>query len=572
MKRAIFLTVVSCFVASEARAQFDVRTQHVRVDLTGGDVVIDVDAEVHFDQSVSSIAMFRPFAPFTSLTIDGVAAERSAHPLAPEWLDRVTPPTPVGPGAATITYRIEGRPTCPAPSNPAAALCWYADGRVIFTPSGAASAWYLVDVFEGTFFTGSIAVVAPSDHMVLAGQDVPSRVEDHGDGTSTFHFDIDLPTSILGLYAGTLERVEGSGPFPVVAHRGPDAPIEGVTEAVERASEGVPALEAFLGTYPAAQANIVTVPRNFAFGGMGMHGTIYIADYIFGPYAFILRAGVLHELAHTYWGHQASGTGDDATAFFSEGFAEYSAWRAIGIAEGRAARRDGVRMNSVWYMYGRPEGVDAPVVGRNTGQSPAYVFVTYHKASSVLRTLEAAVGEAAFDRVLGSLQALGPGGLTIDAFVEAFAAEGYDATGDVTQWLYRTGFPRLEARTEGETLVIDVDGEWQLRVPLEIRRRDGTVEQRVVGLRAGPNAIALGAGVSHVAIDPDWTLVRALKSDGTDVTFDGVVDAADLLEVALHAGGAMPSERRRDGGYDPLYDLDGDGIIGNADLASVAAP
>ena len=56
-----------------------------------------------------------------------------------------------------------------------------------------------------------------------------------------------------------------------------------------------------------------------------------------------------------------------------------------------------------------------------------------------------------------------------------------------------------------------------------------------------------------------------------DVTLDGEVDGADLVATAVLHGGVLPVERRIDGRYDPLYDLDRDGIIGDADLELVRA-
>ena len=50
-----------------------------------------------------------------------------------------------------------------------------------------------------------------------------------------------------------------------------------------------------------------------------------------------------------------------------------------------------------------------------------------------------------------------------------------------------------------------------------------------------------------------------------------VHDGADLIEVALRVGGFLPDKRRLDGKYDPLYDLNGDRKIDDADLDAVAS-
>ena len=71
-----------------------------------------------------------------------------------------------------------------------------------------------------------------------------------------------------------------------------------------------------------------------------------------------------------------------------------------------------------------------------------------------------------------------------------------------------------------------------------------------------------------IQLDPEWTSVREIASSG-DVSFDGAVDGIDLVEVALRIGAYLPSERRRDGGYDPLYDLNGDRRIDALDLSAI---
>ncbi|MBI5162015.1 MAG: hypothetical protein HY996_11485, partial [Micrococcales bacterium] len=80
-----------------------------------------------------------------------------------------------------------------------------------------------------------------------------------------------------------------------------------------------------------------------------------------------------------------------------------------------------------------------------------------------------------------------------------------------------------------------------------------------------------GAPPVRVAIDPRWTHNRLVRPRlPGDVSLDGVVDALDLVEVARRLGGTLPSERRIDGAYDPLFDVDGDERIEPTDLAAIA--
>lgn len=542
----------------------DVTEQHITVDLTGPELVVEFEATLELTSATDRISMLRPILPVVSATLDDRPVTFRPSALAPEVLDEGRVDASVGPGEAVLRVRLAGTPLCTQPSG--AAQCWHDATQTILTPSWVGTAWYYVDPFDTGLFVGSLAVITPADRDVLGGQGPAQGIETLAGGALRHVFEIAIPTALVSVYVGALERIASTGPFPVIAHRTSGAPREVVVDAIERASRAVPALESFLGPYPVPEAHLVIAPRNAAFGGMGMLGTVFISEVIFGSFAFILDAGVIHELAHAYWAHLASGY-DDAAPFFSEAMAEYSAWRAIGILEGDERRVSGVRMNSVWYMYARPDDADAPIVGPTTGRSPAYVHVTYHKGSSVLRMLEHEVGDEAFDDVLAALQAAGPGALDVAALRDALRAAGHPAPHRLDAWLSRTGFPRITAKNEDGRLELRVDGDWSLDLPVAITAFDGARSEVALPLRAGVNAFDVGA-VAQIALDPEWTHVREVRTPD-DVTLDGVVDAADLLAVALRVGTAIPAQRREDGGYDPLHDLDRDGRVTAADLARI---
>jgi aminopeptidase N len=327
------------------------------------------------------------------------------------------------------------------------------------------------------------------------------------------------------------------------------------------------------------EVHLLTFSEMTPFGGLGLLGNVYLHEFVlWDDFAYIREQGVAHELAHSWWGGLASSGVFHEAGFLAEAFAEYSAWWALGTLQGDDVRTSGARMNAVWYMFGRPGRDDIAVVDEGVLESELYVFVTYHKGSVVLRTLEERVGPEAFAEALRAFVARGGGGLSVDALSEDLqAASGVDVSSDVEQWLRRPGYPELVVATaetaEGVVLQVEAIGDFRFRLPLRIELDDGATIEEGIDVEPGTTEHVLEAGsrVVRVQADPRWTLVRRVTPavDG-DVTLDGRVDAADLIEIALHSGGALPEERRVDGRFDPLLDVDGDRLIGRADLDAVA--
>jgi hypothetical protein len=289
--------------------------------------------------------------------------------------------------------------------------------------------------------------------------------------------------------------------------------------------------------------------------------------------------GVAHELAHTWFGGFASAarsTRDDLIAggFLQEAFAEYAAWRALGETRGEDVRAAGMRMNAVWYMYRRPSDADAPILSEALYSSPAVVHTMYHKGAMVVRYLEERVGSAALTAALRAWIARGYGNLTVAGLREEIeAASGEDVAATLDQWLHATGFPLITVLAgDGTRLSVNLEGDYDLVLPLRATFASGEVEHARLPVTSGVTEHDLGWVESPVLleIDPSWSLAREVRPGvAGDVTLDGAVDAADMIDVALRVGTFLPEERRVDGDYDPLYDLDGDRSVSEADVAAV---
>lgn len=570
--QAVALSLVA---ASTAAQNVDILEQHLTVDLSSADTtVVQIELLLEATGAVSILSMFEPALPMVSARVDDVPAQTAPHPQYPGQVVNVVYPSPLTPGQQVrVSIHLEGMPTCGSSS----VSCQRGPSETFFTFPAPGSAWYHVSLFDSDPYTGSVEVLVPSGHIVVAGQGEPSAVVPMGGNTERWSFDIQQPIELLGMYAGVAQTISSSRGFPVTAlYQADSHDVEDVSLAVDVASELLPILGEQYGQLPVDRAHILALPSNVAFGGMGMLGKVFVNGVVFSSHDYLVEQGMAHEFSHSWWGNLASGSAPNESAFLNEGMAEYSAWRALGVARGAAMRVAGMRMNAVWYMLRRPNDEDIPVLSGND-QSPAFIFVTYHKGALALRALEQMVGSDAFGDALKLFVARGQGQLSVAGLVQDIeTVSGRDVGAAADQWLWGEGFPRLAINPVvdgGEVrLGIDLEGDYLLELPVRVTMADGSVEEHSFAIGAGVTEpqLSLGERPASIEIDPEWTMAREIvPALAGDVSFDGVVDAADMIEVALRHGGYLPTERRVDGSYDPLYDVDRDQTIGDADLEAV---
>jgi hypothetical protein len=574
VKRAAMICA-GVLYAAPAAAQVDVLEQHIDVDVTAPDSTeLRIDLQLEAGGAVDSLTIPKPLLPVVGVTVDGVMGSAAPHPSYPDELTEITFPAALAPGQqALVSIELSGEASCAVTS----AVCVRTPEETVFTFSSPGAAWYYVNVFGVDSFVGTVSVLAPADQTVVSGQGAPITEETVGPNKH-WVFAFDEPTEILGLYAGVVEEKSAAGPPAVRAlYHASRHDEDDVSLAVEVVSGVVPIYEDFYGPLPVDEIHLVTVPSNFGFGAAGLLGNVFVNEVVFSTHDYLVEQGMAHEIAHSWWGNLASAAFASEAPFLQEAFAEYSAWRGLGVLRGAATRVAGMRMNAVWYMYRRPDNVDVEVLSPSAQGSPAYVFVTYHKGALAIRALEEMVGADDFGAALQSFVARGYGQLSVDGLIEDVAsASGYDATTFVSEWLRHTGFPLVLATPAvdgGEvSLALDVAGEFHLHVPLRFTFADGSRQDEAV--EAGPgrseHAFSLPERPVAVEVDPDWSMTREVNPAlFGDVTLDGAVDAADLVEVALRSGAFLPEERRVDGGYDPLHDVDRNRLVDDLDLEAV---
>ncbi len=582
MPRAIFRGLTAlCSLTSVAMVEvavaqeLDVTRQDVVIDLTQpGELHIELDIVARATTATDALLLPMPLVPHVTATVDGVAATVTAVGGAQAL--RIGFPVELAAGEeAQVVITMSGPPSC----GGSAAFCFHSPTETILTVPQPGSAWHYGSYSALDPYVGSVEVLAPSAFTVVAGQGAPVSVVAEG-AAQRWRFDVATPTELLGLYAGTPQTLTVDGPIPVTAlYHASEHDAEVVARAVEVASELLPIFGAQYGPLPVDHVHLITTPKNFVAGGLGLLGQVFFNGVVFSSHDYLAEQGTAHELAHSWWGNLASGAAFHEAYFLGEGMAEYAAWRALGVARSPAVRTAGMRMNAVWYQYRRPNDVDVPILAFNVGSSSAYVHVTYHKGALVMRALEETLGEAAMGRALERFVARGYGQLSIAGLIEDVLTEsGFDATTFVDQWMRATGFPYLYVTPtwDGDAveLTVEVVGAFDLSLPIRFTFPDGSTREEQVALAQGvtTHRFELEERPAAVALDPDWTMPREVAAASpADVNLDATVDAADLIDVALRVGSYLPDERRVDGGYDPLFDVDRDRVVGPVDLDAVVA-
>jgi hypothetical protein len=208
----------------------------------------------------------------------------------------------------------------------------------------------------------------------------------------------------------------------------------------------------------------------------------------------------------------------------------------------------------------------------------------YIRSSAFVEYLRVVVGDATFATVLKSwakdcAQQLCDTGdfLTL---VEQVSGEDFDAP--FAQWVYSGGAvePRIgfsQASGKLSVTASDIDG---LVVPLEllVTLADGSVKkQRVRFDGSKPVELDEPFAVRSVRPNPRQDgMIWSRSAVAGDVDFDGEVDGLDVIHCAWRLGKvADPSQPDGEGiwstdlDFDPRCDADGNGTLGDADLATV---
>ncbi len=571
MSRALVLFAL--VAGLPAWAGFDLVTQDLAVDLVTNPATLDVKASlrVRADAPLSAVELVLPSGAISAVTVDGAPAQYTADAL--QYLLTVQLPAPLAAnGEAVIEVAFSGAPSC---SSAGRIECARSAAFTFVLPISQQVRWYLISYTATDPFTGKVTFRLPAGHRAALVQGALPAVASQPDGTEQWSFDYATPTDSLAFTAGDSSSVASSDGRFVGFYRDP-ATKQTMETVIADAVRYYPVMAAMYGPLPGERFHFSFVPLNFIAGGIGTLDLVFLNEILNVPqYSYIIPQAQ-HELAHSWWGNLSS----PSTPFLSEAMAEYTLWRVKGDVDGEREGARGRRMNAVWYLYGRPANQDVALIASNVTSSPVYVQVVYHKGPVVIRTLEELAGKAQLTAGLKEALKVQPTLTPADWLGAIQTASGVDLTRFRDRWLMATGFPKLavtpaiEAQAGGwkVTLGVTMTGDFPMSLPVVVRLDDGTEQRASVMLDLATTTWTQTFTSRPVSIelDREWTAVRELSPAMTaDVTFDGDVDGADLLELAIHLGGQVPSERRVDGSYDPLFDLDHNRAIDLTDIDAV---
>lgn len=575
MSRAVAALLAAAWSAP-AWAGYDLLSQDLAVDLVTSPTELGVKATVRVraDAALADTAFIAPTGTVTEVAVDGVAAQFSVAPSTS--LLTVQLPTPLAAGQeASVAVAFNVAPACAVGGG--RVECVRSGDFTFLSTLSAQVRWYLASSNQSDPFTAKLTLRLPAGHRAAATQGSTPVTSTLPDGSERWSFDSVVPTTDLGFVAGALSEVRSTGGRVVGLYRS-EATKPVMETVVSDAARYLPVMESWYGPLPGQRVQVSFAPRNFQAGAMGMLNLVILNDFVTEPaYSYIIPQ-VPHEVAHSWWGNLSM----PETPFLSEAMAEYSLWRAKEEVDGEAIAGRGRRMNATWYMYSRTSGQDLAILSSSIWQSPLFVPVVYHKGSVVVRTLEEFVGKEKFTRGLRAALAVQPS-LSADAWVEAIGtASGVDVTLFRQRWLDATGFPKLVATPQltleaggwKARLDVSMQGSFPMKLPVRVRFDDATEQRFLVPLDQAvtPWSATFARRPALIELDSSWTAVRELESARTcDVTFDGEVDGADLIELSLHLGGALPAARRIDGAYDPLFDFDGDRRVDETDVELLMA-
>src|SRR5262245_17134243 len=314
------------------------------------------------------------------------AGERKALPMYRLWLLTVVElPNPLAAQEEVrIGFDYDGRPRAAGMSVSSLVL---KPDDVVITP---ADFWYPSDL-QG-FFTADVEVLLPADlTLVHNGTETSRSIE----GTSArVRFASERPVAGLALVAGRYQehlgerdQVRGRIYLPADVHLDPARLIDALARSQETYTT-------HYGPSGFSQVTMYVNPRLRRAFNDGT-GTIGIPPRYFSDaeYGFPVIA---HEVAHNWWGATVTeqwllpGTGGE---WIVEGFAQYSAWRAVAEHRGEAAL-----LRALARDFFDPDSTEAltTVSAVDNALDPKAHATIYSKGGYVTYMLQQRLGEEGF--------------------------------------------------------------------------------------------------------------------------------------------------------------------------------
>jgi hypothetical protein len=284
-----------------------------------------------------------------------------------------------------------------------------------------------------------------------------------------------------------------------------------------------------------------------------------------------------HEISHL-WTMDATGL---AANFLREGWATYAETLMLGQTYGPELAREFRERNETAYFAGkRYEGKMSILANPDNGR------IHYTKGSWILYSLNAVLGDSAFDR--GMREYIARCGLGPDGYEELIAAmsraAGHDMTSFIMPWLTGAYVPDVDATVDHGRLIVTQSQPGVLfDLPLDVELTTASsAERRSVHLTARADTLDVSelGPVSRVRVDPDHHFLLR-PHWGETVTFSLYAPEAKSVELtmsqapiaATRAGDRWTVTRALpEGRYVYLWRVDGATPSDDVALAAATSP
>jgi len=306
-------------------------------------------------------------------------------------------------------------------------------------------------------------IVTVEDHYTVIGNGELLDRRAEGDGTSTWHYRMDVPhpTYLISLIVGEYDvyTSEADG-IPILSYVRPSF-LPMAERSFGRTAEMMEIMNRRIGVrYPYA-AYRQTEVQNFLWGGMEnisattlTHATLHDET---AHEVYRSEGLVIHELAHQWWGDLVTTRNWD-NCWLNEGTANYFEYVYWHDAEG-PDRLHWELMTGIESILGTEKRYRRPLVTRYyTSSWGMFDQVAYSKGAALLHMLRYDLGEEVFWEVIRAFVEDHYAGLVVTEDLRRTAAEvsGRPLDRFFEQWAYRGGHPELEAEwdwDEDESLV-----------------------------------------------------------------------------------------------------------------------
>jgi aminopeptidase N len=405
--------------------------------------------------------------------------------------------------AHQVTVRYHGKP---AATDPAATALLIDPQGTFLTGDG----WY--PTFDVDELSYELSVEVPAGQLAVA----PGKVLSERSGTQRYTVRVasEGPVEGIALFAGPYRMTERRHHGLRLRTYFDPAVADLAALYLEKTAHYIDFYEHWIGPYPYSTFAIVSGQQPF---GLGFPGLTYIGSMVL-RLPFVPATSLGHEVLHNWWGNAVQV--DASQGNWAEGLTTFMADYTYAEREGEAAARE-MRRRWMRAYAALPPAREQPLTAFRSRYHSASQVVGYHKAAMVFLMLRDEIGRDAYDRGIHRFWRRNrfrrAGWIDLQRAFEA--AAGRSLAGFFSQWIERTGAPRLEVRdlTQRKVdssfalsfVITQPEPAYHLRVPVEIHNARGDAAESVrLDATSQPFEIRAAQRAESLCVDPDFRLFR----------------------------------------------------------------